>query len=385
MRRVGFPLVALVLATVLALGLLEGGLSLAGNRGWMDVSRPQRSAGSDFWDGAHPDFGVWHKPDASLRHTTACFDVQYRTNSAGARDVERARRAGVPRVVVLGDSFLEGWGVANGKRVSDLLTAATGIEHLNFAMAHFSPYQGALAYAGLASQWDHTAVIASLLPTNDFFDLDLELGRAAPGYEYRYRPYLVESANGSGAEGAGAEGGDASWRRFDYREGALVRWLRRNTWTWNALSARLARPAPAAESARAPGASGASGPPDAPVRSWFWDYDERQYRILEAALERLLDAAGDHPVALVLIPTLQDLHRYGQSGPDPLSSRLREFARGRRLSIVNLLPTMHGHSHPWDRYYFLSCDDYHWNEYGNAVAAHYVLQELRDEFYGRMP
>ena len=63
---------------------------------------------------------------------------------------------------------------------------------------------------GEAPQWDHAGAIVSVLPTNDFLDLDFELVGAAPGYEYSHRPYLVRDADGR-------------WRRHDHREGAAQR------------------------------------------------------------------------------------------------------------------------------------------------------------------
>ena len=62
------------------------------------------------WRGHHPVLGVWHATDLEARHTSRCFDVAYRMNSVGARDGERSHRAAGSRVVVLGDSFTEGWG-----------------------------------------------------------------------------------------------------------------------------------------------------------------------------------------------------------------------------------------------------------------------------------
>ena len=41
----------------------------------------------------------------------------YRTNADGFRDAHRgAKRAGVPRVLVLGDSYTFGWGVTDPSR-----------------------------------------------------------------------------------------------------------------------------------------------------------------------------------------------------------------------------------------------------------------------------
>ena len=138
-----------LLAAVLAIPLaFELGFAIAVETGWVRTPRPSRS-GSGFWKGQYPVFGVWHAPDAVRQHTSRCFRVEYRTNSVGMRDVERSRLSRTPRVAVLGDSFLAGWGLHESERLSNLLERETGIPHLNFAMAHFGPYQALLAYRKL--------------------------------------------------------------------------------------------------------------------------------------------------------------------------------------------------------------------------------------------
>jgi len=55
-------------------------------------------------------------------------------------------------VVVIGDSFVEWFGVATDKRLSDLLKRSAGMEHLNFgASEYFSLTQEALLYETLST------------------------------------------------------------------------------------------------------------------------------------------------------------------------------------------------------------------------------------------
>ncbi len=136
-RRRGLAWIGALAATLL---LAELSVAALVHAGLLDTPRPPRG-GTAFWKGHHPRFGVWHEPNAETVHERACFRVRYATNSVGARDAERSLDADAPRVVVLGDSFLEGWGVARDERLSERLESGTGFEHLNFAMAHFGPYQ----------------------------------------------------------------------------------------------------------------------------------------------------------------------------------------------------------------------------------------------------
>lgn len=349
---------ALVFAIV-TLGLLELSLRVLADSGLIALRPPDPHAGG-FWDGEHPIFGVWHRPKAAFRHRSPCFDVTYHSNSVGARDVERRRDGRRPRVIVLGDSYLEGWGIPRAQRLSDLLERKTAIPHLNFAMAHFGPYQALLAYRELAREFEHTAVLIGVLPTNDFVDLDPELAGRVAGYEYRYRPYLV-------SEGTG-------FRHETLREPSLLRWLRRHSQLFQAM-----RQARGGERPRFDAVLG--GDPAEPQRiaSFFYDFGEDELARFRFVLDELVRAAQGRRVAVVLIPVLRDLARFSQSGPDPLSRRLGAWARERGALLVDLLPAMHDYSADWGRY-FHACD-YHWSALGNRVAAELVLDALAGPFY----
>ena len=73
--------------------------------------------------------------------------------------------------------MVEGWGLPDESRFSNLLERVIGVEHLNFGMSHFSPYQSYLVYRDLASGFDHDAVVIGITPENDFVDLDLDRAR----------------------------------------------------------------------------------------------------------------------------------------------------------------------------------------------------------------
>jgi hypothetical protein len=329
--------------------------------GWIVAPAPS-GANASFWDGDHPVYGVWHRPNASARQKSACFDVTLRSNSVGARDVERSRASTRPRVVVLGDSFTEGWGVEEKDRFSSLLERATGVEHLNFGMSHFGPYQEALVYETLASQFAHAAVLIAIVPTNDFFDLDYDLARHAPSYEYRYRPYLV------------GEGPD--FHEFVWREPLWQRWPRRHSYAWNAFSHALRLLRGGDDPLAAPAA------PSSLVRSQFYDYTPRQLDLLLACLKKIVSAAGGRPVAACLVPVKNDYLRFLQSGDSPLARRLGEFGASTGLQLIDLLPPLLRLS-PDPRSLSFACD-YHWNEAGHAAAANVLLSALAGPFYGQL-
>lgn len=346
-------LLGLAVSLVLGGAAFEAVTWLAVAQGWLDTPRPNRGS-TGFWWGGHPTLGVWRHPDSEGTLPGACFSVTYRTNSVGARDRERPRRADGPRVVVLGDSFLEGWGLELEDRLSDRLERATSIPHLNFAMAHFGPYQELLVYRELASGFEHHAVIASVLPANDFADVELALAESIPDYEYRYRPYL--------------EGEPPHYREVFHREPFLRRLLRQHSYVWNAVASRL----------------GAlrSRPRERPDRSWFYDAEEPRVQRMEEILRRLAAEVGDRPLAVLLIPTLRDLRRYRRSGPPPLAERLEAAGRRDGYRTIDLLSAMAGRSRNWPAY-FLPCD-YHWSRFGNRTAESLVRPGLEEAIYSKI-
>lgn len=356
-RRWIIPGLAFLVSLALAAALLELGTFALAKLGVLSVPAPTYG-GAGFWDGDHGTFGVWHRPHASWRHQTACFDVTYETNAVGARDVERRPESKDPRVLVLGDSFVEGWGLPVSERLSNRLENATGIEHLNFGMAHFGPWQEYLSYREMGKKFSHTAVLVVVLPVNDFFDLDPELSRAAPWYEYRHRPYLV--------------GSYPEYRSAFFREPLPARLGRRYLYSYNAFRQAFER-----RSDRQPEPPGPADP--LLVHSFFYDFTDSQFDRLRYSLEKIVEEAERRPVAVCLVPSYRDLVRYLESGESPLSRRLKELAGGGSFRVVDLLPFMHDSRPDWESYYF-ACD-YHWNALGNAVAAERLREELQGYVY----
>jgi len=352
-------LAAWLLAAAATVALLEGAVAGGVALGLLHTPPPLRG-GTGFWRGDHPDFGVWHEPNAEHVHRMRCFEATYRTNSVGARDVERPERAAEPRVVVLGDSFLEGWGVDADERVSNRLEQATGIPHLNFAMSHFGPYQELLVYRKLAKRFDHAGVVASVVPRNDFLDLTPERARHMANYAYRYRPYLVEGPGG--------------FTHLDLQEPPWRRLLRRNSYAFNAaLEAVRALTGASWRRADGPG----PGPP-----SDYYDAPQAEQRVLDAVLVALAEEVGSRPLAVVVIPTLRDLERSRREGPSPLTRHLRALGEAHGFLVVDLLPDMARDPLAYTSY-FHACD-YHWSPFGNRAAARLLLEHLEEPFYGAL-
>ena len=81
----------------------------------------------------HKIFGVWHSPNSNYRRDIMT-KVICKANSYGAADIERKKlnASSKKRILVLGDSFVEGKGVNQRHRYTNRLESHTGLEHLNF-------------------------------------------------------------------------------------------------------------------------------------------------------------------------------------------------------------------------------------------------------------
>ena len=147
------------------------------------------NAESSFWMDIDPHFGVWHDANSTYMHNKQCATVYYTANSQGMRDQERSFKSGKPRIAVLGDSFVEGYIIEDGHRLTDLMEKNFKIEFLNFGTSGgFGTLNEWLQYKHLVRKFDHDAIIIGILPSNDMTD-SMKDERNMVNDRYR-RPYL---------------------------------------------------------------------------------------------------------------------------------------------------------------------------------------------------
>ena len=145
-------------------------------------------------------WGAWKKNNSVSYLKRSCFNVKYETNNYGARDkyfeiVKKNKRA-----VILGDSFLEGWGVEYEKMLQTKLEKNLDIEFYNFGSAgDFGPVQYYLIYKHLAKKFEHDELFIFLSPNNDFTDNNYQKWKNIKSYfasgSERYRPYYLKIDN----------------------------------------------------------------------------------------------------------------------------------------------------------------------------------------------
>jgi hypothetical protein len=345
--RLSFRLAVLLLSLL----ALELGARAGVGLGWLRYTEKHiEGGGRQYLDDIHPAFGVWHYPDVEL--------PGIRTNSHGMRDRERKlEAAGAPRVALIGDSFVEGYGVVDGQRMSDHLERKAGIEHLNFGCSGgFGPLQQALLYETLALRFEHDRVYLFCLPDNDFEDLV----ERDPG---RYRPYLRPDGEG-GYRVVYPVDFEARQRARPPSLAKRLRLAARNHSRFlNALGqVRLAHVFPSLQ-----GADPA--------------YDRFDPGLGEQLLHcygRLVAAAAPRPVWVFVIPRRADLlasARGRLEGRAP--ALLRAWAEGQpRVQVVDLLPLFERELEQRElspESLFLP-NDGHWSPFGNRLAALLVME-----------
>lgn len=344
-------------AALVAAVSVEMATRLLARRGSVVLEQYRTTSAPAFWSDIDTGFGVWHPANTTFHHAGACWDVTYHTNSYGARDVEQAKRSSERRRhVVLGDSFIEGWSIADGERLTDRLTASTGEDFLNFGTGGaFGTVQELVLYRTLAASFDHADVLLFVTPVNDFVDND-------PRYydPRRYRPYLRKTAGGY--EVYYTVGFDDRDRGNLGRAGLAWNWISNHVDVINLLRQSLQ-----------------------PYRSFdaWTSYDghsDGQIEMMAEGLRELGAAAAPRAVRVFLIPIEVDLAGYAGRGQRySLADRLRARAGSAgNVEVHDLLPDFSeyaaAHHVPLSSF-FQPCD-FHWSPLGNAVAAEVVTRQL---------
>ena len=308
---------------------------------------------NSFWEDINPDFGVWHRPNGHFYHQGGCFSVQYTTNSYGARDIERSLHSTQPRTVVLGDSFVEGLGVADQYRLTNILEKETGREYLNFGTGgDFGPLQYALLYKTLAAKFDHNLVLVGVLPDNDFRDMDLAWGKTH--HQGRYRPYYADDFSIVYSGKLDPNAGEGFSDRVEAVLRAYLASYHVGQFLYSSLYWRMA-----------------------PPYSGYNDYNDVDFARLEHALADIKAIADAHraQVAVFLIPTLTDFVRFHQSGANRVGPAVANWGQANGIPVKDLLPEMDARAAGNYRNFFLGCDG-HWSPKGGQAAADVLVPWL---------
>lgn len=331
-------------------------------------------------------FTTWHLPDTATRQIGPQWNVKYTFNSAGARDKERQKKSNKSRFLFLGDSFMEGYGVKQKDRLSDIVEEKTQTESLNFSVSGLAQTQMRLLYTDLASAYDHRALFLTFYPFNDFRELDY--GNRQKFFGDRYKPYTVKDSPDNFKtvyylpEARESAYHISKFSRVTARNllSSIVRsdqpflkkvWriFRDFSHTGTLLDTAVERlrhqltPAESEDPGFDPGIHHLQSPGDG------------QWEILTYELKQIREHAGDRPVVLMLIPHPDDFAYIRALGKkSPVQEKMEEIAGELDIHFVDFLAKMPAEN---AKKLYHRNDD-HWNKKGHNVAAEILIAELEN-------
>jgi hypothetical protein len=302
-----------------------------------------------------PYWGVWHY-HYPVKVPFKCIDIECIPNSVGARDKERIILGDSNRVIVLGDSFLEGFGVPVTSRVSDLLEKKTGREFLNFACADMGSTQEYLVYKYLASSYTHNTILIGILPDNDF--LNDNIGFDSLQTPLRYKPYWNNNLE------LRYYADDINQSQFTYKAFKeykstfkyKLRYFLENTTCWFNVFYYISKRKNAADFIQRK--------TEGKIYSGYYDFNAEELSRLQKSLVEIKKLATGKKMIIFTIPVEKDFKNLGNNKTTPLTEKLRQFALLNNITYYDLLTQ---NSNTDYKKLFFDCDD-HWNEKGNQWA-----------------
>ncbi len=309
-----------------------------------------------FWNDSDPAFGAWRKPYHEYLHISSCFNVNYKANSIGARDKERKLHSSQNRVIVIGDSYAEGWGVETNERFSEQLENMCQLEFINMGMSNFGPTQQYLLYKHKAKQYDHNSILWTLFPENDVIDDDLSYWTSIHTNQYRafwegeYPNYKLIYGPDTFKEGIqGPSKSFNGWKgllkNFTYTY-HLLKYLRLKYIQYTIL------------------------PRESHLgHSGYFKIDTQQWNRMKHSIEKLLTESQGKKINIVTIPSKYDiLKNREEKFAIPLRDSLEKLSKQLGFSYYDLLKEFDKDTSGIESKLYFDCDD-HWNAIGHQWAA----------------
>jgi len=309
------------------------------------------------------DWGVWHKP-GHLYYQDGCLEIDNFYNSYGTRDKEREKKSpDSNRVIFLGDSFVEGFGIKEGERFTSAMEKTTGHEMMNFGCNSFGALQSVMMYKKMATGYDHNTIIWGLFPFNDFPDDDVEI----TGQSGQYKPYAIKKDSGYVIEFKGEyNAGDTAGKKESgsFKE-KTVRFLKAYTCWYNIITYLRNRKA---EDKKFKAGS--------VIPSNYYDFSEEQLQRFRFILLELRKAAPVKRIILFTIPVVQDFMRMKKENkPALLPPRLKTICDEMGAEYLDLAPGILNAADNYRDFYFY-CDP-HWNVKGHQLVAELLTKQYK--------
>jgi len=332
---------------------------------YRSISNPNYDKDVVFGRTERDPWGAWHVANEKFRQTNSCFDVLMTFNEIGARD-ETFANLSENSLVLLGDSFAEGFGVSFEDTSQFLIEKDLGLAVANLgASGGFGPLQELLLYKEYQNL-THNGLIIYVLPANDFTDNDASVWVEIN--VQRYRPYFSNKGNPL-VPFYFPESSKRDTFHFNFAKGIKL-FIGEYLWSANALRTLLMI---LRENFNINSTTDF-------VKSFFYDANILQQSHLLLAYEEILNLAQERNVLFVIIPIMQDIKRnqleasfdsYKQmawyQGLEAFESRQQH-----KVSVLNLMDHLPSNTAEL----FFDCDQ-HWSPHGNSWAATKIVDHIR--------
>jgi len=361
---VTWGLLEVVFYLVFKFGLLKSDKPL--HRRILFDDSPHTLTSGDF--SAH--FGRWSMPnDSALRPRPSGDSIWLRYNAFGARDKQRSIQNlnKKKRIVVVGDSFIEGYMLDTAQRFGNLLENKTGYEHLNFGINGTGLLDYFLRYQFLAKTFEHDVVLVGILPANDFSNYNEKQRLSLFDYPI-YRPYWHPKTTGGYqlkysladiSQSIASSKTRIEPRNTLYTVDSLYKTLKwyekpfvafnQNSYLYQGILACAAK---------------INRPTDG--KSIFESCSKDNFGLLAYFLEQLrLETQGKKVIVLVF-PIEDDLKNY-DTKQDIFNPELGRLCKKNGFGLIDLLPYFNEYKDPKANLY--TQGDGHWNAKGDSLVA----------------
>jgi|GEM_PF-1095599 len=342
------------------------------NKDWKAGRRP-------FWGDFDRTIGRWRLPNDTLSNVICNGNlIHIKTNQFGMRDRPRTLQnlSGRKRVVLLGDSFIEGYIVEAHQRYSDILESQTQSEHLNFGISSASVISYYLTYKSMAQRFDHDVVLVSLLPANDFEDYNDGKKQELLRHPI-YRPYWegqfpnvtlryslsdlsqsFVSLHGANKPIHTQQVVDSVYHSMPFADRMWAE-LSLNSYLYSCVLATAGKVSAHRRGTR---------------NSFVVNNDQRQWDTFAYSLEQLAKAAQGKQIIAYLVPIESDLQAFDKTHQNDLKKYLDPICRKYDIKIIDFLPIFHAlGKKQWQKLY-LTCDG-HFTPEGEQFVASFLLKD----------
>jgi len=371
---IGRTLLALVFGMLLA-GILAEGVARSY---FLLASGGATSSGLTHQEGKlfEHDELVGHRmiPGARIRFAGPEFDVQFEINKAGFRqdaDVSPDRRPRSRRILLVGDSFTFGQGVATGERFGEKLSAALpNVEVVNMGLSGTGTDQQFLLYRRDGVKYEPDLVLLCYMTENIRRNATAARlqpdGRMVPKPKFELRDgELVLTNVPVPRESRESGDNERAWQRR-YSTGLPIPFkqqLDQYSAAYRLVRSRLGGIARAASGKRL---------------EPFAEYDDArpEWQLTAAIIREFAKtaAANRSTFVLVIVPPQECVYE-PQVGDRP-HEMLRSFAKSEGIAVIDLLPAFRKAAGQPQQLYFPM--DTHWTPTGHSVAAQAIAERLTD-------